>query len=154
VQGWLSKTFTFWKAKNGARRGLITTTVFRRLFSRLFGKLQAGDSGEIIYGRWRVARHGRSCRRESQNWWEQPSLSWSQTGRAKEIPFTLDGVSADAIEISGRTIKGARKISRSDFEFVADRWDAYLDRQLRRYELNRSQNTTYILTILHWLDSN
>jgi hypothetical protein len=80
--------------------------------------------------------------------------SWSRSGQAKNIPFTLDGVSADSIEISGQTIKGPRKISRPDFDFVADRCGAYLNGQLRRDELSRSQNTTHILTILHWLDSN
>jgi hypothetical protein len=84
----------------------------------------------------------------------QSLASWSRSGRAKGIPFTIDEISTAAIEVSGKTFKSPRRISRSDFEYIASKWNSYLDGQLRRDELNRSQNTTYILTILHWLDSN
>jgi len=84
----------------------------------------------------------------------QTLISWSRSGRVKGTSFTIDEISNAAIEVSGKTFKSPRRISRSDFEYVADKWGPYLNGQLRRDELNRSQNTTYILTILHWLDPN
>lgn len=65
----------------------------------------------------------------------------------------VDHITSDAIEISGESFK-PRRIQRSDFDYVASMWNAYKTGQLRRGQLNRSQNTTYILTLLHWLDSN
>jgi hypothetical protein len=83
----------------------------------------------------------------------QKLVSWSRSGRAKAVPFAVDDISTSAVEVNGPTFK-RRRISSSDFEYIAERWEPYLKGQLRRDELNRSQNTTYILTILHWLDSN
>jgi len=65
----------------------------------------------------------------------------------------VDRILSDKVEISGPTFK-PRTVQRSDFEYVEGTWQDFLGGLLRRDELNLSQNTTYILTLLDWVDSN
>jgi hypothetical protein len=75
--------------------------------------------------------------------------AWSAAGRTR-TKFTvvdLDGGSISILPSTGNE----RRISKGDFEKVLEHWPAYKSRRVKRGELlNVSQNTTYILSLLHW----
>ena len=100
---------------------------------------------------------------ELKRWNEMQQLKRKLTGRSLQYwsrrepqgsdkSFTVEEIRPNQVSISGKTLK-PRVISRSDFEYVEGLWPDYRDRKLRRDQLNRSQNTTYILTLLNWIDS-
>ena len=80
---------------------------------------------------------------------------WSKDKGDLQGRFTVDGVSQNRIEISSKSISGRRRISRADFEAVAKEWPTYLAGNVTRHDLrDSSQNTTYVISLLHWLDAN
>jgi hypothetical protein len=75
--------------------------------------------------------------------------AWSATGRAR-AKFSIEDLDGGAITILPGT-GSARRISKGDFEKVLDYWAQYKAGRVTRVELtNISQNTTYILSLLHW----
>jgi hypothetical protein len=75
--------------------------------------------------------------------------AWSVAGRTRS-KFTvvdIDGGSITTLPSTGNE----RRISKGDFEKVLEHWPAYkAGRTNRSALLNVSQNTTYILSLLHW----
>lgn len=69
--------------------------------------------------------------------------------------FTVEALSSGRIEVSSKGMKAPpRAISRGDFEKVAGLWSAYKAGTLTRSGLiHESQNTTYIIGLLHWLET-
>jgi hypothetical protein len=80
------------------------------------------------------------------NW----GLSRGYTGRT----FIIDDIERSAIIVRGGKMVEPRRISRGEFEKLFALWDQYLAGNLPRSKmLPLSQNTTYILSILHLIDS-
>ena len=78
--------------------------------------------------------------------------AWSTTGRARSkfSVVDVDGASVTVLPGTGNE----RRISKGDFEKILDAWPAYQAGRLSRGELTGiSQNTTYILSLLHWRES-
>lgn len=68
--------------------------------------------------------------------------------------FRVDDVERTSITVSGGDMQMTRRISRGDFEKVCAVWDDYRAGNLPRTKLSPvSRNTTYILSILHMLDT-
>jgi hypothetical protein len=68
------------------------------------------------------------------------------TGRT----FKVDFIDRSSITVSGGDMQMPRRISKGDFEKVYTVWDAYCTGNYPRSKMtNISQNTIYILSILH-----
>jgi hypothetical protein len=69
--------------------------------------------------------------------------------------FKVDGFGTSSVTVipgAGR----ARSISREDFRRIYAQWSAYKVGKIGRAELGeitRSQNTSYILSLFHWLEA-
>jgi hypothetical protein len=64
--------------------------------------------------------------------------------------FRIDNVNRTSITVSGGDMQMPRRISKADFEKVYAVWNAYREgNYLRSKMTSLSQNTTYILGILH-----
>jgi hypothetical protein len=74
---------------------------------------------------------------------------WSQSGRARGA-FNVLEVGADSIRVLLKN-GSARNVLKSDFEYMFDRWPDYTTGKKRRDEVNRSQNSTYTISILRWV---
>lgn len=75
---------------------------------------------------------------------------WSAAGRAKGefgiLEVTSDGV---IVQLS----KGIRKVPRVSFEVIFEKWAGYKAGNVPRHELRDvSYNSTYVISILHWLE--
>jgi hypothetical protein len=80
----------------------------------------------------------------AQNW----SIAKSYTGRT----FKVEDVERTSITVSGGKMRAPRRVSRGEFEKLYEIWDAYPAGKYTRAEMrSQSQNTTYILSILHSL---
>jgi hypothetical protein len=76
--------------------------------------------------------------------------TWSAAGRAKGS-FNIVAVSIEGITVA--TPRAQRLVSRQDFEAVFGGWDEYRSGMLARHKLrDMSFNSTYILSVLHWLE--
>jgi hypothetical protein len=77
--------------------------------------------------------------------------AWSIADRTRS---TFEIVEVDAKQVIVKLSSGKlRKIAELEFEKVFDRWQDYLSERLSRQELqNLTQNSTYIITILHLLE--
>jgi hypothetical protein len=65
--------------------------------------------------------------------------------------FQIRGVDDAAVIVQAGQMGQERRVSRGDFQRVFTLWDAYNQGTMSRSELGKvSQNTTYILRILHW----
>jgi hypothetical protein len=82
--------------------------------------------------------------------------TWSAAKGYLKGSFVIEALSADRIEVNSDGIKNPpRPISRADFERIAALWPEYKAGTLPRSRLiQESQNTTYIVTMLHWLETN
>lgn len=79
---------------------------------------------------------------------------WSKDSGDLDGRFKVEEVLTGRLEISSKQIRGRRRIRRADFEAVAAEWPAYVaGRTLRRHLRDSSRNSTYIISLLHWLDS-
>jgi hypothetical protein len=79
---------------------------------------------------------------------------WSANGYTGK-KFKVDGFDPVAITVIPEG-KAPRSISREDFRRVYQQWPAYKVGKINRTDLGqitRSQNTSYILSLLHWLES-
>jgi len=80
--------------------------------------------------------------------------NWSVAGRAKGS-FTAHVDSPDHLTVTGPEITGMRRISKTDFARIFWVWDDYIKGTMGRQELTKlSQNTTYVISILHWEKEN
>jgi hypothetical protein len=78
--------------------------------------------------------------------------AWSVKNRYLGWDFTAAAVHAEHLEVTGGDIGGSRRITRADFETVADLWPGYIGGAVQRQQIrDASQNSTYILGILRWL---
>ncbi len=77
--------------------------------------------------------------------------AWSVRGRARSV-FSILAKDPSKITVAPQNGK-PRPVTRHDFEQVYEVWPAYRDRKKPRHELGFSQNSTYIVTILHWCES-
>jgi hypothetical protein len=76
--------------------------------------------------------------------------NWGAARRYTGGTFKIDDVERTAITISGGDMQMPRRVSKGGFEKVHAVWDAYLAGNYPRSRMtNLSQNTTYILSILH-----
>jgi hypothetical protein len=79
--------------------------------------------------------------------------NWSYDGRARGIT-RIDQVYFDEIMVSARGTVGSRSVRKTDFKKVYEFWERYKQGQISRDELQKiSRNTTYIFSILHWLEA-
>jgi hypothetical protein len=78
---------------------------------------------------------------------------WSAAGRISRSPFSVSCWDIDSITLTGGGIDGERRISKSDFADVFSVWPEYCAGTKQRSELReRSFNSTYVISILHWLE--
>lgn len=83
-----------------------------------------------------------------------PVKNWSANGYTG-TGFRVDGFDPAAITVIPEGRK-PRSISKEDFRRVFAQWLAYKTRRINRTDLGqitRSQNTTYILSLFHWLET-
>jgi hypothetical protein len=78
--------------------------------------------------------------------------AWSVGGKTRS---TFEIVSVEAKKVIVKTSSGKlRSIPENEFKTVFDRWQDYLSRRFPRHEVrNLTQNSTYIITILHQLET-
>lgn len=78
--------------------------------------------------------------------------AWSIAGKTRST-FEITDIEAGSVTVQPDS--GARRrISKSDFAKVFERWTDYKTEHLPRQDLREiSQNSTYILTILHIIES-
>jgi hypothetical protein len=63
-------------------------------------------------------------------------------------------VDGAAVIVTSDRIAKERRISKGDFERIFALWPDYKVGAIRRRELvTRSQNTTYIISLLHWRET-
>lgn len=74
---------------------------------------------------------------------------WSAAGRAHGS-FAVTQTGQEGITV--RTDKGPRFVPRRDFESLFPYWPEYKDGKIQRHKLNFNVNTTYVLSVLHWLE--
>jgi hypothetical protein len=78
---------------------------------------------------------------------------WSAAGGISRSPFFVSCWDIDSITVSRGGIDGERRISKSDFAEVFSVWPEYCAGTKQRSELReRSFNSTYVISILHWLE--
>jgi len=74
---------------------------------------------------------------------------WSAAGRAKDFSKIVEvGVTGVVVGTS----KGTRSVPRSDFEAIFPLWPNYRDGKLQRHMLSFCVNSTYVISIFHWLE--
>jgi hypothetical protein len=77
--------------------------------------------------------------------------AWSREGRARSR-FGIVEVKGGGVTV--RTGNGLRSVPRKDFEVIFRLWRDYKKGKVQRQELRElSQNTTYVLGIFHWIES-
>jgi len=77
--------------------------------------------------------------------------NWSADQGYTGGTFHINDVNEAAVIVWSNQMSRERAISKRDFERIFAVWPAYKVRTVRRGELAKlSQNTTYILSILHW----
>jgi hypothetical protein len=82
----------------------------------------------------------------------QEISNWSYDGQARGVT-RIERFNYDEVVVTGENTKEARSVSRNDFKKVFEIWDRYKQGLVPRSEIGKiSRNTTYILTILHWLE--
>ena len=97
-------------------------------------------------GLWADFRHRLRAGTEVSTW----SAHSGYTGGS----FRVDGFEPTAIVVIPARRK-ARRVSREDFRRVYAQWGAYKSGTIGRAdlgEITRSQNTSYIISLLHWLE--
>lgn len=81
---------------------------------------------------------------------------WSADKGELKGEFRINHVEAGAIVVGPPNPAKERRISKSEFEKVYRLWGGYKTGSVSRTELGKatnSQNTTYILSILHWRET-
>lgn len=73
---------------------------------------------------------------------------WSAAGRANGH-FAVTSVDRNGIGVL--TSKGSRFVPVGDFAAIFPLWNDYCDKKIQRHKLNFCVNTTYVLSIFHWL---
>lgn len=80
----------------------------------------------------------------------QEIRNWGQARGYTGGTFCIEQIDRSGILVSGGNMSVARPVSRGDFEKVYNVWEAYTGGEYTRAEMTQiSQNTTYILSILH-----
>ena len=80
--------------------------------------------------------------------------NWSADRGYTGGTFRINDVDGAAVIVTSDRIAKERRISKGDFERIFALWPAYKVGTIRREELvAKSQNTTYIISILHWQDT-
>jgi hypothetical protein len=78
--------------------------------------------------------------------------AWSVKGRAK-TSFEICCVTSDSIYIQPQN-GNERRVPRSDFEKIFQVWSDYKGGRVQRQKLRDiSQNSTYVITVLHWIET-
>jgi hypothetical protein len=78
--------------------------------------------------------------------------NWSVEGYTGK-DTRIEDTNYDEIVVSTPGIKRTRRVPRRDFEKVFEFWESYKAGDKTRMEiLKLTQNSTYILSILHWYD--
>jgi hypothetical protein len=77
--------------------------------------------------------------------------NWSADSGYTGGEFRVNDVDGSAIVVRSGQMGQERRVGRRDFEMLFALWGAYNRGAVSRAELGkRSQNTTYVLSILHW----
>jgi hypothetical protein len=80
-----------------------------------------------------------------------PVKNWSADRGYTGGEFRINDVDGSAVVVRSGQMGQERRVSRGDFQRLFAFWGAYNRGSIGRAELGRrSQNTTYILSILHW----
>jgi hypothetical protein len=67
--------------------------------------------------------------------------------------FRVARVNYDEVAPRADGISGERSVSRADFEKLYSLWDRYKQGKVSQAEtVRRSQNTTYVFSLLHWFE--
>ncbi len=75
--------------------------------------------------------------------------SWSAAGRATGS-FGVSEVTQGGVTV--KTSKGLRFVPRKDFEMIFPFWPDYRNHKIQRHKLSFCVNSTYVVSILHWLE--
>jgi hypothetical protein len=80
--------------------------------------------------------------------------NWSADRGYTGGTFRINDVDGAAVIVTSDRIAKERRISKGDFERIFGLWSAYKVGTIRRGELiTKSQNTTYIISLLHWQET-
>ncbi|HET7881760.1 MAG TPA: hypothetical protein VFL55_12805, partial [Acetobacteraceae bacterium] len=76
--------------------------------------------------------------------------NWSAAKGYTGGTFKIDDVDRTSITVSGGEMRVPRRVSKGDFAKLYAVWDAYLAGNFPRSKMQSlSQNTTYIISVLH-----
>ena len=75
--------------------------------------------------------------------------TWSAAGRAHGH-FCISGVTQEGVTV--KTFKGLRFVPREDFESLFVLWPDYKSGAVQRHKLSFCVNSTYVVSIFHWLE--
>jgi len=76
--------------------------------------------------------------------------NWSVAKNYTGSRFTIDDIDRSSVTVSGGRMLAPRRISKGDFAKVYTVWESYLAGNFPRSNMSPlSQNSTYILSILH-----
>ncbi len=80
--------------------------------------------------------------------------AWSRAKGYTGLEFQVVDVDSTLISVDKDGLSAPRRISRGDIAKVIGVRDDYIAGRLQRSEMSHiSQNTTYILDLLHWLET-
>lgn len=74
---------------------------------------------------------------------------WSAAGRAKGSSEIVE-VKATGVMVGAS--RGTRFVPRRDFEAILPLWPDYRDGKVQRHKLSFCVNSTYVISIFHWLE--
>lgn len=79
--------------------------------------------------------------------------NWSQDSGYTGKISRVEDLNYDEIVVTGDRTTSRRRVARRDFKKVFDYWDLYKRGRISRAEvLEISRNSTYIFSLLHWLE--
>jgi len=79
--------------------------------------------------------------------------TWSAAGGDLDRSFRIERVGPDAVDILPTGGGNIQSVSRRDFEFVWSAWDDYKARKVPRYRLTRIRTSSYVIGILHYVET-
>jgi len=81
----------------------------------------------------------------------QPMPSWSVAKRATST-FHILKVDSEGVIVAPQD-GDPRRVPKRDFERVFEVWPDYKAKKVQRHELGFTQHSTYIITLLHWVET-
>jgi hypothetical protein len=78
--------------------------------------------------------------------------NWSYDSGYTGKVSCIEGLNYDVFIVTGEKTSEKRRVTRRDFQKVFELWDRYKEGHIPRDDIQAlSRNSTYIISILHWL---